>query len=115
MAKSKVATISEEDVGAFLARRSPPKPRHGSKKLSRRSDRTDLSEHFLSQFSVGNIYEVLVDLKGKRIDLDWIVKKYLKLLDDSFAKVAEKKVILDTLDLRGFRGEGSSKGPVFEA
>jgi hypothetical protein len=89
MVSGKVTT--DHSVAAYLAGTSLPK-KHGSKK-----DKTsqDKALTLLREFTAGNLYDILVDPKGNRIDLKWLVQRLVEITFTG--KASERLMALDRL------------------
>lgn len=89
--KPVVKKITQDDVALFLAtnKRNRRKKKKGTS--------LDPAGDFVAEFTATNLLSILKDKRKSQVDLGWIVKKLLTLLDSEEAKVSEKIQILDRL------------------
>lgn len=88
--------ITPEQIALFLAQR-PVKRRKGKKPPKPESPPEEIAEDFMLNYSSSRLLEVLVDSKGKKIDIGWIIRRYLDILDREETKPAEETAVLDRL------------------
>lgn len=96
--KTKIAPIriTPEQIALFLAKQ-PIKRRKNKKPPKPESPPDEIAEDFMLNYSSARLLEVLVDGRGKKIDIGWIVKRYIDILDREDTKPAEETAILDRL------------------
>lgn len=95
--KTKIAPIqiTPEQIALYLA--DHPVKRRKGKKVKPESPPEEIAEEFLVNYTSARLLEVLVDSSGNKIDIGWIVRRYIDILDREDTKPAEETAILDRL------------------
>ena len=92
----KLSPITPESIALFLARN--PIKRHKSRKPAKSSSPPEeIAEDFMLNWSSARLLDVLKDARGRKIDIKWIVERYLDILDREDIKPAEETAIVDRL------------------
>lgn len=82
------------DLASFLAQH-PRKRMARTKKVGINSEAEDIAKWFMDNFTPGKLMEILKDSRKEPINLEWYVKKLLKLYDHKETSATVKLQILD--------------------
>lgn len=88
--------ITPEAIALYQAEH-PIKRHKNKKRATPTSSPEDIAEDFMLNYSSARLLEVLVDSRGKKIDIGWIIRRYLDILGREDIKPAEETAILDRL------------------
>jgi hypothetical protein len=73
----KIAIIGPQDIAKWVTNRKR------GKKVKKPSTSAEASEHLIEQFRSEKILAALKDAKGKPVDIDWLVKRWVEEAEEA--------------------------------